>query len=279
MITNPGSARVKRVRALKRRRERRRQGLYLVEGIHHVGQAASAGVVESLLYAPKLLSSRYALRLVRELAERMPCDAVTAEVFSSLAGKQHPQGILAVARMRRTSLEELDPREFPWGVALVAAQDPGNVGTVLRTIDAVGASGLILIGESVDPYHPTCVRASMGSLFWYPVVEVAAFNDFASWARANAYHIYGTSAHAGDDCLSSAALYRRPCILLLGGEREGLAAGQLSSCERVLRLPMYGRASSLNQAVAAGVLLYRLLDSFRADERTDERASGKGSEG
>lgn len=266
LITSPQNAKVKRLRVLKRRKERRRQGLYLVEGIHHVGQAASAGVLESVLYAPQLLGGVYARRLVEELTDRVPCEEVTAEVLATVAGKENPQGIVAVARIQGASLPDLDPRSHPWVVAVVSAQDPGNAGTILRTIDAVGASALVLIGESVDPYHPTSVRASMGALFWHPVVEEAAFADFVGWAAEGGYEVYGTSARSGEDCLG-AVRCRRPCVLLLGGEREGLASEQLAVCRRVLRLPMYGRTSSLNLSVAAGVILYAMLAGFEADAR------------
>src|SRR5690606_31870596 len=114
---------------------------------------------------------------------------------------------------------DLVPESFPWGVALVAPQDPGNVGSILRTIDAVGASGLLLLDSSVDLYHPGAVRASMGAIFWLPVVH-ATFDEFAAWSRRNGYHIFGTSAHGARD-YREVTDYPRPCILLLGSEREG----------------------------------------------------------
>jgi TrmH family RNA methyltransferase len=157
-------------------------------------------------------------------------------------------------------LSGLTPRSFPWGVALVEPQDPGNVGTILRTIDAVGASGLILLEDSVDPYHATAVRASMGVLFWHPVVT-ASFVEFVGWARNGGYHVYGTSAHAERD-YREVELYRRPLILLMGSEREGLLDEQAAICEQLVRLPMTGRVTSLNLAVATGVMLYEVLGSL-----------------
>jgi len=262
IITSRANAKVKQVRALRRRKERREQGLYVVEGISHVGHAVSAGVVEYVLYSPELLTSAFGSDLVRQQSDKgVPCYAAGAEVLSYVAAKDNPQGIVAVARIPGTALADLGQAACPWMVAVVAAQDPGNVGTILRTIDAVGAGGLILIGECVDPYHPTSVRASMGALFWHPVAEVEGFGEFAGWAAAGGYEIYGTSAHAGEDYLASGP-YRRPCVLLLGSERQGLAPEQLSVCGRVLSLPMLGRTSSLNLSVAAGVLLYAMLAGF-----------------
>jgi TrmH family RNA methyltransferase len=123
-------------------------------------------------------------------------------------------------------------------------------------VDAVGASGLILLENSVDPYHPSAVRASMGALFWYPVIQTT-YADFIAWAKAGAYTLYGTSAHGKTD-YRSVEHYRFPLILLLGSEREGLSAEQVSQCDQVLRMPMHGRVTSLNLAVAAGIMLYAM---------------------
>jgi len=161
-------------------------------------------------------------------------------------------------------LSELGPDNFRWGVALFAPQDPGNIGTILRTIDGAGASGLLLLDDpqeglsSADAYHPNAVRASMGTLFWYPVV-ISSFADFAGWARQNGYHVYGTSAHGSTD-YREVESYPRPCILLMGSEREGLTPGQVALCQVLIRMPMRGHATSLNLAVATGVMLYAMLE-------------------
>jgi len=265
VITSRSNPKIKLARALRQRKTRQESGLFLVEGIHHVGQAVEASrsggcEIDSLYYAPDLLSSAYARELVEALQQRgTPCHAVTAEVFTSLAEKENPQGILAVVRQHAYTLENLTPQNFPWGVALVAPQDPGNVGSILRTIDAVGASGLLLLENSADPYHPGAVRASMGTLFWYPVVS-ASFAAFTAWARRHGYHIYGTSAHGSQDYREVQA-YPYPRILLMGSEREGLSAEQRQICEQIIRLPMQGHSSSLNLAVATGVLLYHMLEN------------------
>src|SRR5205807_1781771 len=136
-----------------------------------------------------------------------------------LSERENPTGLLAVVRQQRRALADLNPTNLAWAVAAVSPQDPGNVGTIVRTIDAVGASGLILLDSGVDPYHPTAVRASLGSLFRVPIAT-AAFSEFAAWARPHAYHVYGTSAHGTTDYLDVPG-YSLPAILLLGSEREG----------------------------------------------------------
>jgi TrmH family RNA methyltransferase len=262
VITSLSNPLVKQARALRQRKARTATGLFLVEGIHHVGEVVAAGwEVDTLLYAPDLLSSDFAAALLEQANSKgILCQPVSAKVMDSLAGKEHPQGILALVRQRDQTLADLSPDQFRRGVAVVSPQDPGNVGTILRTIDAVGADGLIILDGGVDLYHPSCVRASMGTLFWKPVVRTG-FDAFLTWSRSKGYHLLGSSTHASLD-------YRNfdpdnsPWILLLGSEQKGLSMEQIEACDQTVSLPMHGRASSLNLAVAAGILLYALGEKY-----------------
>ena len=253
---------------LNQRKQRDSSGLFVVEGIRHVGEACAAHAgVEYICYAPEMLTSDFALQLVKEQAELgVPCYTVEKETFTSLASKDNPQGILAVVRQPRLQLDHLPAEEFKFGVALVAPQDPGNIGSILRTIDAVGASGLLMLDDpdndqfSADPYHPSSVRASMGAIFWYPLVSTT-FASFVQWAVRHAYHIVGTSSHATHD-YRSVEKYQPPLILLMGSEREGLTASQSSVCDVMLKIPMQGRGTSLNLAIATGVMLYSVVDKL-----------------
>jgi len=285
LISSRTNPKIKHARALRGRQGRQQSGSFLVEGIFHVGEAVAAAqvgrlVLDSIFYAPELLKSEFALELVQGLRRQqgvasVPCYEVTRQVFESIADKDNPQGILAVVRLVHYDLKALEPSNFSWGVALVDPQDPGNLGSILRTVDAVGASGLLLLDSNLDPYHPSAVRASMGALFWYPLVQTS-FAEFASWVEERGYTVYGTSAHASTDYrqLAVAGLpsrssspgqpkaqtYTKPMILLLGSERQGLTPEQAAVCHHLLRLPMLGRATSLNLAVAAGVMLYAMLE-------------------
>lgn len=252
------------IRRLRQRKERQESGLFLVEGLHPVGEAVEAGwKVETLVYAPQLLTSEFGRHLVTTLAQRgVRCAAFQADLFASLSEKENPQGILAIVHQRQQELEELSPAEIRLGAALVSPQDPGNVGAVLRTLDAVGADGLFLLDGGVDAYHPSAVRASMGAIFWKALVS-APFPRFVAWAREHGYSLIGSSAHAD---LSYRTLHwdGRPTILLLGNEQKGLTPEQKQACDLLVSIPMHGRASSLNLAVAAGILLYQMKEpSFR----------------
>jgi TrmH family RNA methyltransferase len=264
IITTSTHPKLKQVRALRQRKHRETTQLYTVEGIYHVGEAvASNAPIEYLCYAPDRLVSRFARDLIEQLsALGLMCYPLSVEAFASIADKDNPQGILAVVRERRSTLDQLTPASCPWGVALVAPQDPGNVGAILRSMDAVGADGLLLLDGGADPYHPVAVRASMGALFWKPIV-MTSFAEFVHWAKTHGYHVYGASAHGNADY--RIVPYAQPAILLLGSEQKGLLPEQMAACEQVARMPMRGRVSSLNLAVAAGLMLYAMLEGQMAE--------------
>ncbi len=250
---------IKKIRSLHRRKTRAETGLFLAEGIRHVGAAIEAGwEIETLLYAPDLLRSEYARDLILASASKgIAAQPVAAALFRTLTEKENPQGILAAVKRRKRSLTELaDSRHL---AAIIAPQDPGNVGTILRTVDAVGADGLILLDGGADPYHPKAVRASMGTIFWQPPVR-ANFDEFLAWQKKMSLPLIGTSAH-GDTLFSPSSFEKDAWILLLGSEQKGLSQAQISACDFIFSLPMHGRGSSLNLAVAAGVFLYALSEN------------------
>jgi TrmH family RNA methyltransferase len=258
LITSTANPLIKLTRSLREKKERTRTRQFIVEGILHVGEAAAAGwKLDALLYAPDLLISDFARSLIAELGSKgVRCQPLSVEVFESVADKENPQGIMAIVQQREVMLDELSPANFRFGAACVRPQDPGNIGTILRTVDAVGADGLLLLDGGADPFHPSAVRASMGALFWKPVVQTS-FGAFLDWARQNNYQLIGTSAHGSVD-YRSVTLGDNPAVLVLGSEQKGLAPDQIAACDALVSLPMRGRATSLNLAVAAGILLYAL---------------------
>src|SRR5688572_2518461 len=258
LISSPSNALIKQARSLRQKKVRDESGLFLVEGILHVGQAAEAGwEFETLLYAPGRLKSGFGLQLVEKLsADGIRCQAVSEAAFESFAEKENPQGLAALVHQKTRSLDEFSPAGFRFAAAVVSPQDSGNVGTILRTLDAVGADGLILLDGGADPYQPSAVRASMGALFWKPFVQTS-FDGFLRWAKQGGYRLIGSSAR-GSLNYRELKLDGRPAILLLGSEQKGLSPQQVAACDELVSLPMRGHASSLNLAVAAGILLYTL---------------------
>jgi TrmH family RNA methyltransferase len=261
LISSPANPLVKLIHSLHQKKGRQETGLFLVEGIHPVGQAVEADWnLDTIVFAPDLLTSAYAQQLVEQQALRkVRCVAFTPQLFTSVAGKENPQGILALVHQRHLAIDELNSANFTMGVASVCPQDPGNVGTILRTLDAVGADGLFLLEGGVDLYHPTVVRASMGTLFWKVVIQ-CDFNEFTLWSRRNGFRLVGSSAHNGID-YREFQWENKPTLLLLGNEQKGLSPLQIAACDQVVTIPMKGRVSSLNLAVAAGILLDRLMEN------------------
>lgn len=253
LITSTGNSLIKQARALRQKKARNESGLFLVEGIHHVGEVVEAGwEVETILYSSGVLTSPFAHELISRFSFKP--QPVTAQVMESLADKENPQGIIAIVRQKKSQLKDVKP--FKRAVALASPQDPGNVGTILRTLDAVGADALFLLDGGVELYHPSVIRASMGTLFWKPVIQ-ASFDDFLIWAREGKYQLVGTSAKSDVDYQT--LVPQIPWVLVLGNEQKGLTKEQTAACDVTLSMPMQGRVSSLNLAVAAGVLLYQLV--------------------
>ena len=251
LITSLSNPLIKQARALRQKKARLESGLFLVEGIHHVGEAVEAGwEIKSIFYGARTIDQQVRPRLVSHL--EMKAQPVSAQVMEFLAAKENPQGILAIACQRQTRFENI--KGLGSGVALVAPQDPGNVGTILRTMDAVGIDVLFLLDGGVELYHPTVVRSSMGTLFWKPIIQTS-FTEFVDWARQGSVQLIGTSAHGDVDFQT--LVPKAPWILVMGNEQKGLSETQASACDVTISLPMKGRVSSLNFAVATGVLLYQ----------------------
>ena len=275
-ITSSANPKVKAIRALRVRKYRRRGKHFWVEGIHIVHEAlATDATVEILVYAPELLTSDHASALVAQV----PPDrrlAVSSRVFQSLSDRLGPQGLGAVVRMVDLPWEAISLSE---GLLLVVAyqvHDPGNLGTIIRTADCVAASGVVVIEPAADPYDPRAVRASMGSLFALPLVRLSDEATLWHWAwEAKAagwpLQVVATSAHGTEDY--RALDYRRPTVILMGSEGPGLPDSAKAQADALVRIPLRGRASSLNVAAAAAVLLYEVRNQ-RSKEGSDWISTG-----
>lgn len=261
-ITSLANDRIKQIRKLHDRKARQESGLFYVEGVRIVAEAVEQGAqLETLLVAPDLLRSDFAHKLVHEQAKRgVPLLELSSEVFQRLALKEGPQGLAAVVRQRWFSLDDIQLEPGKTWVALDSVADPGNLGTILRTHDAVGGQGVIVLDQSTDPYDPSAVRASMGALFTQKLVK-ASFAEFADWKRKTSAPIVGTSDRAKVDY--HAYRYPTSLVLLMGSERQGLPEHYLKLCDTVVSIPMLGQSDSLNLAVATAVVLYEILNQRR----------------
>jgi len=262
LITSGGNPVVKRVRLLADRKHRRREGTFVVEGTQPVWQAVEAGAdIEILLVAPGLLGRSAAARRITAMIagqqERgIRVARLSDEVFTRISGREGPSGLAAIVRGRLAALAGLAAGPAAVFVALHGIGNPGNLGTIIRTANAAGAAGMVLVGQTTDPYDPAAVRASMGALFTLPVAHAAGPAEFFGWTAAAGVTVVTTSARAGQSFWD--ASYPRPLALLLGAEGAGLPAAVLARGDRQVQIPMSGTAESLNLAVAAGLLLYEV---------------------
>jgi TrmH family RNA methyltransferase len=257
-ITSLQNDRVKLIRSLEMRKVRRETGLFVAEGASVLVTARDAG------WRPRML-----VFLAGSAAEGVPrqlltwaesagaeCLEVSQAVLGKIAAKDNPQTMLGVFEQRWASLPQ--PRSLPaeavW-VALEAVRDPGNLGTILRSADAVGAGGVLLIGNTVDPYSREAVRASMGSIFNVAVARLTP-EQAAVIAREWTGDVVGTTLAARQDF--RARKYRGPTLLLMGGEGPGLSSALAATCSQLVKIPMAGRLDSLNLAVATALMLYEI---------------------
>lgn len=268
MITSTSNPRIKAIRKLTESKERAATNTFLAEGLRVVGQAVDSGAqIQELLYCDELLLSDYGRSLVEKLKVDTSVELIeiSKEVFESLARKDKPQGIAAVIRQNWAQLTNLSGIETGNWVALEAVQNPGNLGTVLRTCDAVGAKGLILLDYSTDPYDPAAIKASMGAIFTVPVFK-ADLPILERFLEQNpAMGTIGTSDKAERDCFEFD--YPDPLLLLMGSEREGLSTPYQQLCQTMISIPMEGDLDSLNLSVATGVMLYQIYNQHRKKVR------------
>ena len=259
MITSYRNPLIKRIKRLRQRKYRREERAFFVEGPRAFLAAVETNApVEAVVYSRQLLRSEACYAAIEQLAARgVACEEVTAELFAGVAERENPAGIGAVVKTTSRTLAELRVDAGSLFVALVEPADPGNVGAALRTLDAVGGAGLILAGNSADPFHPTAVKASMGSLFTVPLCEVDSLADVLAWARQRGVQIVATSARAAQ--VYWEATYQPPTLFLMGSERHGLDAAALDAADLRVTIPMQGSVTSLNLAVATSLLLYEAI--------------------
>lgn len=259
VITSFSNQKVKLIRKLEQKKYRKETGLFFIEGLRVVGEAIQTGApIESLVTAPDLLISDFGQSLLNHPAlQNIEKINVSSEIYQKIAHKEGPQGIGAIVKQHWQAIDHINVDPADRWVALDAVSDPGNLGTIMRTADAVGSRGLILLGQSTDPFDPTSVKASMGAIFSLELVQ-AEWETFIKWKADNHLTLIGTSDSAKLDYQKP--VYKSPLVLLMGSERHGLPEAMQSACDHMVFIPMEGRSDSLNLAVATGVMLYEIYN-------------------
>jgi len=262
LVTAFSNPTVKRLRSLRDKKGRRAEGLFLAEGLRIVAEARDSGrLPEIVMFSAEGASHPLAAEIIAA-TEAAGGEAIetTADILSKTSGKDNPQMLVAAYRQPDTALSRIDRSAAPLWFAAQALRDPGNIGTILRTGDAVGAGGLILIDNSADPFSVEAVRASMGALFTQKIAA-APWPDFLAWLRGGEGQLIGTSLRAEIDY--QAPRYEKPAFLLVGNEAQGLPQAYEAECDLLVKMPMLGKADSLNAAVATAVMAYEVINQWR----------------
>ncbi|MGJ0238676.1 TrmH family RNA methyltransferase [Novosphingobium fluoreni] len=262
-ITGFSNPTVKFLRSLREKKHRRREGKFLAEGLRLLTDARACGILPEQLV---MASGRPPHPLLDELERAVVASGgevieMDEDILAKVTGKDNPQAVAGVFAEFDTRLAGIDRHAAPIWLVAQALRDPGNLGTMLRTGDAVGAGGLILIDDCADPFSVEAVRASMGAVFTQRI-STARWDEFVPWLRSGPGQLVAASLRDPTDYRQAA--YAAPCFLLIGNESQGLPETYEAECDLRVTIPMRGRADSLNAAVAGAVLAYEALARLEA---------------
>lgn len=257
-VTSLANPLVKDIKALALKKFRDSQNAFMAEGLKLIIDALDLGwQIRTLVFAKAGRGNQAVEKVAaRTVAAGGTVLEVSEKVLSAITRRDNPQMVVGVFSQKYITLKDVRPKNGDVWVALDRVRDPGNLGTVLRTVDAVGAKGVILIGDTTDPFSLETVRATMGSVFAVPVAR-ATPDAFLSWRKGFPGLVVGTHLKGAVD-YRSVDFSNRPVLLLMGNEQQGLPDDLAASCDRLLRIPQAGRADSLNLAVATGVMLFEI---------------------
>ena len=257
-VTSLSNPIVKDIKALALKKFRDQQNAFMAEGLKLVIDALDLGwKIKTLIFAKTQLGNQ----TVESVAARAKASGalvleVSEKVLGAITRRDNPQMVVGVFEQKWLTLTDVRPAHGDVWIALDRVRDPGNLGTIIRTADAVGAKGVILVGETTDPFSFETVRATMGSVFAVPVVKTST-DAFLAWRKGLKAKVVGTHLKGSVD-YRTVDYSQHATILLMGNEQQGLPDDLAAACDTLIRIPQTGRADSLNLAVATGVALYEI---------------------
>lgn len=262
VITSFSNSKVKWARSLREKKHRKPSGKFLVEGLRLLTEARDHGFIPEMLFLDEKRDAHPLITQLEHDIEQAGGEiiATTADILSKISGKKNPQTLVGVFSDFPTPLAQINRHDADIWLVAENMRDPGNLGTMLRTGDAVGAGGLILIDNCVDPFSVEAVRASMGAIFTQKIA-MATWAEFHGWARTGDAQLVATHLEGAVDY--RAADYQSPCFIVIGNEAQGLPNDYTAQCDVRVKIPMLGQADSLNAAVAGAVIAYQVLDKMR----------------
>ncbi len=257
-VTSLSNPIIKDIKALSNKKDRDESRSFIAEGLKLVIDALELGwTIKTLVYAKAAKGKPQVEQVaLKTVATGGLVLEVSEKVLSSITRRDNPQMVVGVFEQRYGNLRDIKPAVGETYVALDRVRDPGNLGTIIRTADASGASGVILIGETTDPFSLETVRATMGSVFAMPVIR-ASVADFIKWQKAAGVQVVATHL-AGAVDYRTIDYRKKPVVLLMGNEQAGLPDELAKEATALARIPQQGRADSLNLAIATGIMLFEV---------------------
>jgi len=264
IISSKSNQYIKFIRQLRQRKEREKSGKFYIEGLRLIGEALRTEFpLESILFSSDLLISDFGWKAIEDGKKKgIDIIEVTRDVFKTFALKEGPQGIAAVGFQKWVNIKAIHQPQGLF-IALDNVQDPGNLGTIMRSLDGVGGKGLILLGNSTDVYHPTSVRSSTGAAFSLTIGK-ASLKEFREWKSKEGVPLIGTVC--GEATNYRKYNYPQGMILLMGSEQKGLSKELVEMCEGLVTIPMTGSVDSLNLACAASIVLFEIYAKRQKDD-------------
>ncbi len=256
-ITSSSNPTIKLLRGLDRKKIRLDSGLFISEGERHLREALKFGWSPKIVLVSSDKLATGEIDHTLEIAEKLGARILTTtpKLLSSVSRKDNAQTVIAAFEQKHSTLEQLESTGTARFIALFEVRDPGNLGTILRTADAAGVAGVILVDNCCDPFSVECVRATMGALFSVKVVE-CHFNDLCEWRTRTGAQMIAASING--DCRHDMAKYTDRTILLMGNEQSGIPSENEKECDTLVRIPMAGAADSLNLAQATAIMTYQI---------------------
>ncbi|MFA7532860.1 MAG: RNA methyltransferase [Tissierellaceae bacterium] len=249
---------IKNIKSLHRKKERLKNSSFVIEGIKIIEEAIESNYpIKNIVYTDQLLKVKDGENLFNKIREFHNLIYVTDNVFKEISDTENPQGVLAVAEIRQMEINQLNFNKMLFLLYLDQLQDPGNMGTVIRTADAFNVDCIIIGQGSVDPYNPKVVRATMGSIFRVPLVyETKGYGEL-KYLKEKGIHLYATSLEGSK--LIYEVDYKSCFILAIGNESNGISEKIISMSNGLIKIPMPGKAESLNAGIAASIIMYEVM--------------------
>ncbi|OPB30382.1 RNA methyltransferase [Bartonella sp. WD12.1] len=267
-ITSLSNPIIKSLKALNQKKNRNRDGVFMAEGLKLVIDALNLGwAIQTLI----LSKNKVGNSIIENIAAHTVAHGgfvikASQKVMESITRRDNPQTVVGIFKQQWHPIEMIKGLTQDVYIALDRVRDPGNLGTIIRTADAVGAKGIMLIGETTDPFSPETVRATMGSIFSVPLYRFSE-SAFLNWSTRFKGIIVGTHLKTSVD-YRSVDFKKGPIILLMGNEQQGLPDVLANRCDQLVRIPQNGRADSLNLAIATAVMLYEIRRPYLTLEPT-----------